>query len=55
MVIVYKNTLKQNINNFIQENQILQLNKDPSETFRKHIQQTIHKCNTIKHINQKNI
>lgn len=36
----------------IHENQILQSNEDPSESFLKHIQQTIHKCNTIRDKNQ---
>ena len=46
MVIIHKDTLKQNIDTFIQENQIMQLNKDPTESFQKQIQQTIHKCNS---------
>jgi len=31
---------------------MLHLNNGPSESFRKHIQQTIHKCNTITDKNQ---
>jgi hypothetical protein len=50
--MIHKDTLQQEINNFIQENKILQSNKDPSESFRKHIQQTINKCNKIIDKNQ---
>ena len=46
MVIIYKVTLKQKIDTFIPENQIIHLNKNPAESF-----QTMHKCNTI--INKK--
>ena len=35
MVIIHKETLKQKIDTFIQENQIIQLNKDPTESFQK--------------------
>jgi len=48
MVIIHKETLKQKIYTFIQENQIIPLDKDLTYSFQKHIQQTIHKCNTIK-------
>jgi len=51
MVIIHKVTLKQKIDTFIPENQIILLNKDPVESFQKHIQQTMHKCNKI--INKK--
>jgi hypothetical protein len=47
VVIIHTDTLKQKISNFIQANQILQSNKDISESFLKHIQQKIYKCNTI--------
>ena len=46
MVIIHKNTLKQKIDTFVQENQIIQVNKDPTESFQKQIQQKIHKFNT---------
>ena len=52
MVIIHKDTLKQKIDTFRQENQIVQLNKDPTESFKKQIQQTIHKCNTVTDKNQ---
>ena len=52
MVMIHKDTLKQKIDIFIEENQIIQLSKDPTESFRKQIQQTIHKCNTVVDKNQ---
>ena len=51
MVIKHKVIFKQKIDTIIPENQIRHLNKDPAESFQKHIQQTMHKCNTI--INKK--
>jgi hypothetical protein len=51
MVIIYKVTLKQKIHTFIPENQIIHLNKDPTDSFQKHIQHTMQKCNTIRHKN----
>ena len=39
--------LKQKVETFIHENHITQLNKDPTESFQKQIQQTMQKCNTI--------
>lgn len=52
MVRMHRDTLKQNIDTFMQENQIMQISKDPIELFQKQIQQTIHKCNAIIHKNQ---
>jgi len=54
MVIINKNTLKQKINTFIQENHITHLNKDPTDLYQNHIQQAIKKCNmlTDKHIHK---
>jgi hypothetical protein len=52
MVIIQKDALKQKIGTFLQENQITALDKDPTDYFQKHIQQIIHKCNTIKDRNQ---
>jgi len=43
MVIINKNTLKQKIDTFIQENHITRLNKDPTDFYQKHIQQAIKK------------
>jgi len=51
MVTTHTITLKQKIDTFIPENQIIHLNKDPTESFQKHIQQTMNKCDTI--INKK--
>jgi hypothetical protein len=47
IVIIHKEALKQKTDNFIHENQIIQLNKDPTNSFQKQIQQTIHKCNAL--------
>jgi hypothetical protein len=47
MVIINKNTLKQKIDNFIQENHITCLNKDPTNLYQKQIQQAIQKCDTL--------
>jgi len=52
MVIIHKEMLKQKIYTFTQENQIIPLDKDPTYSFQKHIQQTIHKCNKIIQKNQ---
>jgi hypothetical protein len=46
MVIIHKDTIKQKIDNFIQENQVIQLSKDVTESFQKQIQQKVHKFNT---------
>jgi hypothetical protein len=35
IVTMHKETLKQKIDNFLKENQILQLNKDPTDVFHK--------------------
>jgi len=47
MVIIDKNKLKEKINNFIKENHINMLNKDPTEVYQKQIHQAIQKCNTL--------
>ena len=47
IVVINKNTLKQNVDNFIQENHIPCLNRDPTDTYQKHIQHAIQKCNTL--------
>jgi hypothetical protein len=47
MVMIHKDTLKQKMETFIEENQIIQLGKDPMESFQKQIQQTLHECNTV--------
>ena len=51
MVIIDKNIMEQKVNNFILENNIIELKKDPTDTYQKQIQQTIQKC---KHIIDKN-
>jgi len=40
IVIINKNILEKKFDNFIQENHITQLNKDPTDTYQKQIQQT---------------
>jgi hypothetical protein len=44
--------LKDKVKNFIIENHMEQLNKDPTEAYQKQIQQTIQKCNRLidKHV-----
>jgi hypothetical protein len=49
--MVKTHEVKQKIDTFIQENQIMPWNKDPTDSFQKHIQQIMHRCNTI-HKNQ---
>jgi hypothetical protein len=46
-VIINKSTLKQKVDDFIQENHISCLNKDPTDTYQKQIQKKKQKCNTI--------
>jgi allophanate hydrolase subunit 1 len=52
IVIISKEMLKDKVNNFIIENHMEQLNKDPTEAYQKQIQQTIQKCNRLidKHV-----
>jgi hypothetical protein len=47
IVIIDKNKLNDEINNFIKENQIDTLNKDPTEVYQKQIQQAIQKRDTL--------
>jgi hypothetical protein len=47
MVIIDKNKLDEKINDFVTENQIHTLNKDPTKMYLKQMQQTIQKCNII--------
>jgi hypothetical protein len=47
IAIIDKDSLQQKIDNFIQENQITKLNKDPTEEYQKQIKQTIKKCDAI--------
>jgi Asp-tRNA(Asn)/Glu-tRNA(Gln) amidotransferase A subunit family amidase len=46
-VIIDKEKLKMKVNNFIKENHMQLLNKDPTETYQKQIHQTIQKCNKL--------
>jgi len=55
MVTVDKDTPKHKIDTFIKENQIIHLDKDPTESFQKHIQQTIHKYNIKTDKNQQKL
>ena len=45
--IVIINELEKKIDNFIQENNIKQLNKDPTDMYQKQIQQALQKCNAL--------
>ena len=47
VVIINENNLEKKIDNFIQENNIKQLNKDPTDTYQKQIQQPFHTCNAL--------
>jgi hypothetical protein len=47
VVIIDKNALKQKFYNFIQENHITCLNKDPTVFYQKQIQQAIQKCDIM--------
>ena len=47
IVIINKEKLKEKVNNFITENHMEQLNKDPTEAYQKQIHQTIQKCNRL--------
>jgi hypothetical protein len=46
-VIINKEKLKMKVHDFITENHMQLLNKDPTETYKKQIHQTIQKCNTL--------
>ena len=46
IVIINENTLNQKVDDFIKENHIICLNKDPIDTYQKQIQHAIKKCNT---------
>jgi len=41
IVIIDKTTMEQKINTFMQENNIIKLNKDPTDAYQKQIQQTM--------------
>ena len=43
-MIIDKNTVEKKFDNFIQENRMTQLNRDPTDMYQKQIQQTIKKC-----------
>ena len=47
IVIINKNTLEKKVDNFIQENNIRQICKDPADMYQKQIQQTIQRCNIL--------
>jgi len=47
IVVLNKNNLEKKADNFIQGNHITQLNKGPTDTYQKQIQQIIQKCNTL--------
>jgi len=47
MIIIHSEQLQQKINNFMQENNITQLHKDPTELYQKKIQQAVSKISLI--------
>jgi hypothetical protein len=47
IVIIDRRVLKQKIYTFIQENNIMMLNKDPTESYHRQLQQTMHKCEDL--------
>jgi hypothetical protein len=47
IVIIDKTELKQKIDAFIQENNIIRLNKDPTEYYHRQLQQTMQKCEDL--------
>ena len=49
---ISKENLEMKVNNFITENHMQQLNKDPTETYKEQIHQTMQKCNRLidKHV-----
>jgi hypothetical protein len=47
MVITDKNPLKWKTDTFVQENHVTHLNKDPTDFYRKQIQQAIRKCDIM--------
>ena len=47
MVIIDKETLDQEINTFLHENNITQINKDPTEMYQRQIQQALQEFSTI--------
>jgi MinD superfamily P-loop ATPase len=47
VVIINKEKLNDKVNNFIKENHIKILHKDPTNIYQKQIHQTIQKCNTL--------
>ena len=47
IVIIDKTTMGQKINTFIQENNIIKLNKDPTDAYQKQIQQIMQKCKDL--------
>ena len=46
-MIINKDSLEQKIEAFIQENNITHLNKDPSDSYQKQIQQALKKCDAL--------
>ena len=47
IVIIDKTTMGQKIDTFIQENNIIKLNKDPTDAYQRQIQQTMQKCKDL--------
>ena len=47
IIIIDRNTLGEKTDNFVQDNNIKQINKDPTDKYQRQIQQTIQRCNLL--------
>jgi hypothetical protein len=47
IVVIKRETLDQKIHTFLQENDITQINKDPTEVYQRQIQQALQECNLV--------
>jgi len=47
IVIIDRNSLRKKVDNFIQDNNIQQINKDPTKKYQRQTQQTIQRCNLL--------
>jgi len=47
VVIIDRNTLGKKVDNFMQDNNIKQINMNPTDKYQRQIQQTIQRCNLL--------
>jgi hypothetical protein len=52
IVVIHRDILRQKVNTCIQNNSMLQLNKDPTEQYQKQISQALQKCDPLISKNQ---